>query len=96
MARHDIATYAQALTLRLSGTSDKEVLRQTGVKTKLVHDVLQRAMLRGFDPQSDRPVIRDHHIQAHLNNSSRKVVSTTPYKSVKLLKCVHSRTIPYA
>lgn len=76
MARHDIATRAQALTLRVSGTSHEEILRQTGMDAEIVDRLLGNAMTRGFDPQSQRPIIRDHFIQAPRSRPSQHRVES--------------------
>ena len=74
MARHDLTTRAQALTLRVLGTSNDEILRQTGISTEIVDILLQQAIMRGFQPQSQHPIIRDRFIQATNVRRTRKEV----------------------
>lgn len=75
MANRDIATRAQALTLRVSGTSDEEILRQTGIEAKIVDRLLTRAIERGFHPQSQHPIIRDCFVKDQLDRRSHTQVN---------------------
>lgn len=63
MVTHDITTRAQALLLRVSGASCEEICRQTGIEAKLVDRIVDRAVERGFDPQSQHPMIRDRYFK---------------------------------
>lgn len=74
MSRHDIATQAQAITLRLSGIGNEEVFRQTGIEAETVGRLLDRAIARGFDPRSQHPIIRDSFIQNPRNKQLRNKV----------------------
>lgn len=63
MPHHDIATRAQALTLKLILQLDNEQIEAiTGLKPRTVANIVDKAIERGFDPHSSPPVIRDIHV----------------------------------
>jgi transposase len=63
MVYHDIATRAQALTLKLIVQLDnKEIEAITGLKARTINNIANRALERGFDPKGCRPVILDEHV----------------------------------
>ncbi|KAL2023057.1 hypothetical protein VTK56DRAFT_3967 [Thermocarpiscus australiensis] len=63
MVYHDIATRAQALTLKLIVQLDnKQVEELTGIKPRTLNDLANRALARGFDPNVSPPIIRDEHV----------------------------------
>ncbi|KAL2128636.1 hypothetical protein VTI74DRAFT_8909 [Chaetomium olivicolor] len=64
MVYHDIATRAQALTLKLIVQLDnKQIEAITGMKSRTINDLANRALERGFDPQGSPPVILDEHVR---------------------------------
>lgn len=63
MVYYDIATRAQALTLKLIAQFDnKQIEAITGMKARAVNNLVDRALERGFDPQGSPPVILDKHV----------------------------------
>ncbi|KAL2169706.1 hypothetical protein VTG60DRAFT_5759 [Thermothelomyces hinnuleus] len=63
MIYHDIATRAQALTLKLIVQLDnKQIEALTGLKPRTVNNITNKALERGFDPTSSPPIIRDEHV----------------------------------
>jgi len=63
MPFYDIATRAQALTLKALGVTNQEIERQTGIKARTVNYIYDRATRRGFDPNAEHPTILDIHVQ---------------------------------
>ena len=64
---HDIATRAQVVTLKALGLKNSEIERQTGIKTRTINSIYDRAIQRGFDPNAEQRVVHDNHVQ----NASR-------------------------
>ena len=63
MPHYDIATRAQALTLKLILQLDnKQIEAITGLKPRTVASIADKALERGFDPTADPPVILDIHV----------------------------------
>ncbi|KAK4127523.1 hypothetical protein N657DRAFT_533308, partial [Parathielavia appendiculata] len=64
MVYHDIATRAQALTLKLIVQLDnKDIEAITGLKARTINSIADRALERGFDPKGCPPVILDEHVR---------------------------------
>lgn len=61
MPPHDIATRAQALTLKLLGVSNQDIQRLTGIHPRTVHNIMDRAIERGLD--LNNPVILEVHVR---------------------------------
>ncbi|KAL7920478.1 hypothetical protein ACQKWADRAFT_157032 [Trichoderma austrokoningii] len=61
MVFYDIATRAQALTLKLAGFPSDQVQQITGIHPRTVNSILDRAVERGLD--LTKPVILDIHLQ---------------------------------
>lgn len=81
MARHDVATRAQAITLQMTGASYGVIQQQTGLDFETVDSVLRRAIERGFNPQAEKPVILDRYLQDPMSRRSpcrAKVRSKSP------------------
>jgi len=64
---HDMATRAQVVTLKALGLKNSEIERQTGIKTRTINSIYDRAIQRGFDPNAEQRVVHDNHVQ----NASR-------------------------
>src|SRR3954469_18743321 len=63
MPHYDIATRAQALTLKLVLQLDnKQIEAITGLKPTTVASIANKALERGFDPHASPPVILDKHV----------------------------------
>jgi transposase len=60
MVLYDTAQRAAALGLKVYGASNKEIERQTGVKTRALNYIFKKAEQCGFDPAIDK-VLRDVH-----------------------------------
>ncbi|KAL7925781.1 hypothetical protein ACQKWADRAFT_282970 [Trichoderma austrokoningii] len=61
MPPHDIATRAQALTLKLLGVSNQDIQRLTGIHPRTVHNIMDRAIERGLD--LNNPTILEMHVR---------------------------------
>lgn len=61
MPAHDIATRAQALTLKLLGVSNQDIQRLTGIHPRTVHNIMDRAIERGLD--LNNPTILEIHVR---------------------------------
>lgn len=59
--RYDIATKAQAMTLKVFGASNQEIENITGIKQRTMAYIYDRAVQRGFDPNAEHPTLRDYH-----------------------------------
>jgi len=86
MAPFDIATRAQAITLKVLGVPNDQIERQTGIKPRSVNDIFDRAISRGFDPNAEFPIIRDIHVE-DAPRSGRPTVQTDE-KQEEILKKV--------
>ena len=58
----DLATRAQALTLKVFGASNQDIEAKTGIKQRTLAYIYDRAIERGFNPDAEHPIIRDHHL----------------------------------
>ncbi len=64
MVYHDMATRAQVLTLKLIVQLDNHQIEAiTGIKARTVHDIVDRALKRGVDPQASPLIILDEHVR---------------------------------
>ncbi|KAK4126044.1 hypothetical protein N657DRAFT_551531, partial [Parathielavia appendiculata] len=64
MVYYDIATRAQALTLKLIIQLDnRQIEAITGIKPRALNNLANRALERGFDPNGSRPIILDEHVR---------------------------------
>ncbi|KAK4124084.1 hypothetical protein N657DRAFT_376284 [Parathielavia appendiculata] len=62
MVYYDTATRAQALTLKLIvGLDNKQIEAITGLKSRTINDLVDKALERGFDPQVSS-VILDKYV----------------------------------
>lgn len=61
--RYDIATKAQAMTLKVLGASNQEIENLTGIKQRTMAYIYDRAVQRGFDPNAEHPTLRDYHFE---------------------------------
>jgi hypothetical protein len=80
----DLATRAQALTLKSLGFPNAEIERITGIKPRTLRDLYQKALSRGFDPNT--PKILDSYIE-DAPRSGRPTLQT-PRKTAKLEKLI--------
>jgi transposase len=62
MHLYDNATRAQALTLKLAGVSNAKITSITGIKTRNLNVLYQKAISRGLDPSEDAKLL-DIHVQ---------------------------------
>jgi transposase len=60
MPSYDIATRAQALTLKAMGRPNAEIQLITGMQPRTVQLLYQKALERGFDPETK--IILNHHV----------------------------------
>jgi len=60
---YDLATRAQAITLKLFGATYEQIQQQTGIQRRTLLQIYARAIERGFDPKAEHPIIRDIHVQ---------------------------------
>ncbi|GME62950.1 hypothetical protein GTA08_BOTSDO00878 [Neofusicoccum parvum] len=79
-APHDIATRVQALTLKVNGFSDKEILEQTGVASRTIRHIYSRARKRGFDPDASKKIELKHIEDGKRTGRPRKDANATPKK----------------
>ncbi|KAL0263370.1 hypothetical protein SLS55_002350 [Diplodia seriata] len=79
-APHDIATRVQALTLKVNGFSDKEILEQTGVASRTIRHIYSRARKRGFDPDVSKKIELKHIEDGKRTGRPRKDATATPKK----------------
>ncbi len=64
MTRHyDLATRAQAITLKIFGATYKQIQQQTGIQRRTLLQIYTRAVERGFDPKAEHSIIRDIYVQ---------------------------------
>ncbi|AEO66501.1 uncharacterized protein THITE_2114632 [Thermothielavioides terrestris NRRL 8126] len=63
MPHYDIATRAQALTLKLIlQLSNAEIEELTGLSSRTVNSIATKALERGFDPNARPVLILDKHV----------------------------------
>jgi hypothetical protein len=63
MVYYDIATRAQVVTLKLVLKLDNgQIEALTGVQSRTVNSIADKALDRGFNPQSSPPVVLDKHV----------------------------------
>ena len=62
MPSYDNTTRAQALTLKLAGVSNAKITSITGIKTRNLNSLYQKAILCGLDPSEDAKLL-DIHVQ---------------------------------
>jgi transposase len=63
MAPHyDGATRAQVVTLKAMGVKNDQITAKTGVPDRTIRGIYERAIKRGFDPNSALPVVKDEHV----------------------------------
>src|SRR5580692_5530621 len=62
MPSHDNTTRAQALTLKLAGFSNTKITSITGIKTRHLNSLYQKAISRGLEPCEDAKLL-DVHVQ---------------------------------
>jgi hypothetical protein len=63
MVYYNIATHAQALTLKLIAQFDnKQIEAIPGMKPRSVNKLVNKALERGFNPQGSPPIILDKHV----------------------------------
>ncbi len=61
--QHDVCVRAQVVFLKLVLKFDNgQIENLTGVKTRTIHNLVDKALERGFDPQSSPPVVLDEHV----------------------------------
>ena len=63
MPNYDIATRAQALTLKIYSLSNDKIERLTGINRRTVSQWLDNAISRGLDPKARPLVILDCHVK---------------------------------
>lgn len=63
MPYYDTATRAQALALKIAGLPYDQIEAHTGIKRRTVRHILDRAIERGFNPDSEHPVILNIHVE---------------------------------
>ena len=61
MPSYDNTTRAQALTLKLARVSNAKITSITGIKTRNLNSLYQKAISRGLDP-SENAKLLDIHI----------------------------------
>jgi transposase len=62
MPSYDIATRAQALTLKLVGFSNSEIESITGIKQTTLSTLFRKTIARGFNPSESQKIL-DIHVQ---------------------------------
>jgi len=63
MVQHyDIATRAQALALLQAGVPNRRIESLTGITSRHIYRLLDKAIERGYDPKSPKPVILDSYV----------------------------------
>ena len=62
MPSYDNTTRAQALTLKLAGVSNAKITSITGIKTRNLNSLYQKAISRGLNP-SECAKLLDIHVQ---------------------------------
>ena len=63
MPNYDIATRAQALTLKIYGLSNDKIERLTRINRRTVSQWLDNAILHSLDPKARPLVILDCHVE---------------------------------
>ncbi|KAL2262698.1 hypothetical protein VTK26DRAFT_405 [Humicola hyalothermophila] len=90
MVYYDIATRAQALTLKLLLHADNATVeRLTGLKSRTVNSIVDKALERGFDPETS-PIILDKYVN-DAPKSGRPSKQTDEVKETALKKETRSR-----
>ena len=69
MPNYDIATRAQALTLKIYGLSNDKIERLTGINRRTVSRWLDNAISRGLDPKARPLVILNCHVEDSTRSS---------------------------
>ena len=59
---YDIAARAQIVTLKAFGFKNEEISIKTGVPIHTIQKIYLRAQKRGFDPNSDLPIVKNEHV----------------------------------
>ncbi|KAF1981362.1 hypothetical protein K402DRAFT_386648, partial [Aulographum hederae CBS 113979] len=62
MPSYDIATRAQALTLKLFGFSNAQIESTTGIQPRTLNNIYRKAISRGLNPQESTKIL-DYHIE---------------------------------
>src|SRR5580692_6720974 len=62
MPSYDNTTRAQALALKLAGFSNAKITSITGIQTRTLNLLYQKAILRGLEPSEDAKLL-DIHVQ---------------------------------
>jgi hypothetical protein len=60
MPSYDNTIRAQALTLKLAGLSNAKIISITGIKTRNLNSLYQKAISRGLDPSEDAKLLYIH------------------------------------
>ena len=60
---YDSATRAQVLAYKILGLTNADIEARTGINPRTVNNILDRAVKRGFDPDSPTPIIFDYYVK---------------------------------
>jgi transposase len=60
--QYDVATRAQVVTLKGWGATNEQITAKTGVPERTIRSIYTRAKERGFDPNSNLPIVKDNHV----------------------------------
>ena len=63
MVRYEAATRAQALGLKIYGVPNHIITQQTGIPSRTINNLWDRAISRGFDPTATPPVLLNSHVE---------------------------------
>ena len=63
MSPYDLATRAQALALKCTGASNYFIQQQTGIPSRTINSIFDRAIERGFNPGTRPSIILNCHVE---------------------------------
>jgi len=87
---YDIATRAQVVTLKAWGATNEQITARTGVPDRTIRSIYTRVKERGFDPNSNPPVVKDDHV-ADAPRSGRSSKQTEENKQEIIVKVRRDR-----
>ena len=71
MPSHDNATRAQALTLKLAGFSNTKIASITGIKTRYLNSLYQKAISHDLDPCEDAKLLISMFKMLHIQGDQK-------------------------
>ncbi|KAJ9129430.1 hypothetical protein NKR23_g12534, partial [Pleurostoma richardsiae] len=89
MPFYDLATRAQVLALKCVGATNPTIQEQTGVPSRTINRIFDRAIDRGFDPMTQPCVILNRHVEdaprwRRMTSTSSSRLSTASSESLAI------------